>query len=143
TISLADAERARWETSVARAKLGHVLFVPLIGEGTRTTHERVIGAPVFWRPTPQQEAVLRGDFEDAMGAIGAGGIEAITARAGRWLQVGPKAATGKVRTISFGPEGEWIATVPRGFYLRATFTAAILREPAAMPGSTTGSVPWR
>ena len=133
TISLADAERARWETSVAHAKLAHVLFVPLIGDGKKASNERLIGAPLFWRPTPRQEAVLRADFEDAMGIIGAGGIEAITARSGRWLQVRPKAATGRVRTISFGPEGEWIKTVPRGFYLRATFTAAILRDPAATP----------
>jgi len=133
TISLADAERARWETSVAHAKLAHVLFVPLIGDGKKASNERLIGAPLFWRPTPAQEAVLRADFEDAMGIIGAGGIEAITARAGRWLQVRPKAATGRVRTISFGPEGEWIKTVPRGFYLRATFTGAILRDPSAMP----------
>jgi DNA mismatch repair protein MutH len=133
TISLSDAERADWETSVARGKLSHVLFVPLIGESKQPSSERVIGAPVFWRPTLDQEAVLRSDFEDAMGVIGAGGIEAITARAGRWLQVRPKAATGRARTISFGPDGEWIATVPRGFYLRATFTGAILRHPTAMP----------
>lgn len=133
TISLADAERARWETSVARAKTAHVLFVPVIGDGKRASHERLIGVPLFWRPTGEQEAILRADFEDAMGVIGSGGIEAITARAGRWLQVRPKAATGSVRTISFGPDGEWIATVPRGFYLRAAFTGAILRDPAALP----------
>ena len=68
-----------------------------------------------------------------MGAIGAGNVEALTARTGRWLQVRPKAATGRTRTFSFGPEGEWIATVPRGFYLRASFTRALLRDPGAMP----------
>jgi DNA mismatch repair protein MutH len=128
TISLADAERAEWETSVARAKLSHVLFVPIAMED-----DRRIGKPLFWRPTRRQEAVLRADFEEAMGVIGAGGIEALTARAGRWLQVRPKAATGSVRTISYGPEGEWIATVPRGFYLRASFTRALLEDPAALP----------
>src|SRR5260370_29533803 len=53
TISLADAERARWETSVARAKLAHVLFVPLIGDGKNASNERLIGAPLFWKPTPE------------------------------------------------------------------------------------------
>jgi DNA mismatch repair protein MutH len=132
TISLADAERAEWETSVARAKLSHVLWVPIVFDDEASS-ERRIGTPLFWRPTRRQEAVLRADFEDAMGVIGAGGIEALTARAGRWLQVRPKAATGSVRTISYGPEGEWIATVPRGFYLRATFTRALLEDPAALP----------
>ena len=132
TISLADAERAEWETSIAHAKLSHVLFVPIVVESDASELRR-IGAPFFWRPTPSQEAVLRADFEDAMGVIGAGGIEALTARSGRWLQVRPKAATGSVRTVSFGPEGEWIATVPRGFYLRASFTRALLADPTALP----------
>jgi len=133
TISLADADRAEWETSALRAKLSCVLFVPVLSGSEISSHERRIGAPLFWRPTPAQEAVLHADFDDAMGIIGAGGIEAVTARAGRWLQVRPKAATGSVRTISFGPEGEWIATVPRGFYLRASFTRALLEDPAALP----------
>jgi DNA mismatch repair protein MutH len=132
TISLADAERAEWETSVARAKLRHVLFLPILADDDGAS-ERRIGTPLFWRPTRRQETVLRADFEDAMGVIGAGGIEAITARTGRWMQVRPKAATGSVRTISYGPEGEWIATVPRGFYLRASFTRALLQDPAALP----------
>ena len=42
-------------------------------------------------------------------------------------------ATGRVRAFSFGSEGEWIATVPRGFYLRASFTRALLRDPTALP----------
>src|SRR5256885_15230600 len=50
TISLADAERAEWATSVARAKLGHVLFVPIV-IGARDPSERRIGTPMFWRPT--------------------------------------------------------------------------------------------
>ena len=133
TISLADADRAEWETSVACAKLRHVLFVPIVVAPDDSALDRRIGTPLFWRPTRRQETILRADFEDAMGIIGAGGIEALTARSGRWLQVRPKAATGSVRTISFGPEGEWIATVPRGFYLRATFTRALLADPTATP----------
>ncbi len=130
---LADADRAEWETSVACAKLRHVLFVPIVVAPDDSALDRRIGTPLFWRPTRRQETILRADFEDAMGIIGAGGIEALTARSGRWLQVRPKAATGSVRTISFGPEGEWIATVPRGFYLRATFTRALLADPTATP----------
>jgi DNA mismatch repair protein MutH len=38
-----------------------------------------------------------------------------------------------VRTLVPTVEGETVATVPRGFYLRALFTAAILRDPLAMP----------
>jgi len=133
TISLADADMACWETSLVRTKLAHVLWLPIIGERGGSAAERRVGAPLFWRPTATQEAVLRADFDDAMGLIGIGGIEALTACAGRWLQVRPKAATGRSRTWSFGPEGERIPTVPRGFYLRARFTAALLRDPGAVP----------
>jgi DNA mismatch repair protein MutH len=132
SIALGDADRADWETSSARAKLRRVLFVPIHVESDDVAARR-IGTSFLWRPTPAQETILKDDFDAAMGAIGAGGIESITARSGRWLQVRPKAATGRVRTISFGSDGEWIATVPRGFYLRASFTRALLRDPAALP----------
>jgi DNA mismatch repair protein MutH len=133
SIALGDADRAEWVTSNARDKLRRVLFVPIVVDDDDDVDERRIGVPVLWSPTPAQEDVLRADFEDVMGLIGAGGIEAVTARRGRWLQVRPKAATGSVRTVSLGPEGEWISTVPRGFYLRATFTGALLADPAALP----------
>lgn len=129
TIDLADAERAEWMESRARAKLAAVLWVPLHGDGA----SRRIGEPLLWRPTPAQEAGLRSDFEEIMGLVGIGGIEALTARVGRWLQVRPKAASGRARTLAHGPDGELIATVPRGFYLRARFTGALLRDPAATP----------
>jgi DNA mismatch repair protein MutH len=47
--------------------------------------------------------------------------------------VRPKARHGSARTVAFGGEGEAIATVPRGFYLRARFTGAILADAAAVP----------
>jgi DNA mismatch repair protein MutH len=133
SIAIAGAERTDWSTSAARAKLRHVLFVPIVVGEEDPVESRRIGSPLLWRPTAEQEAVLRDDFETAMGVIGAGNVEALTARSGRWLQVRPKAATGRARTFSFGPEGEWIATVPRGFYLRASFTRALLRDPGALP----------
>ncbi|MET0593730.1 MAG: DNA mismatch repair endonuclease MutH [Polyangiaceae bacterium] len=133
SIALGDADQATWSTSAARAKLARVLFVPIVVSDDDVVAERRIGRAFLWRPTPAQEAVLRDDFETAMGIIGTGGIEALTVRSGRWLQVRPKAATGSVRTFSFGPDGEWIATVPRGFYLRTMLTRALLRDPTAMP----------
>lgn len=133
TLSLADAEEQEWETSWVRAKLSRVLFVPLVGTDGVPWQQRRIGTPVLWSPTPEQDAILRGDFDDVVGLVGIGRIEELTAHRGRWLQVRPKARDGEVRTIAYGAEGETIATVPRGFYLRAKFTAAILADPAAVP----------
>jgi len=134
TIGLADAEYAEWSSSSVRQKLAHVLFVPIHGERAegRELHARV-GEPLFWQPTAEQESILRADFDDLMGMIALGRIELLTARLGRWLQVRPKAAHGRVRTRAYGPEDEPIATIPRGFYLRARFTCALLRDPSSVP----------
>ncbi len=117
-ISLAEAEHAEWETSWVRSKLSHVLFVPI--------HERTVLAPVFWRPTAEQERALRADFDELMGLIGRGRIEDVTAHDGELLQLRPKARDGSVRTTAFDRDGELVSTVPRGFYLRARFVGSLL-----------------
>ncbi len=133
TLSLADAETQEWDSSWVRAKLARVLFVPLVARDGEAWPDRRIGAPVLWSPTAEQDAVLRADFDDVVGLVGVGRIEELTAHRGRWLQVRPKAAHGRVRTVAFGAEGEAIATIPRGFYLRTRFTGAILADPRALP----------
>ena len=60
-----------------------------------------------------------------MGRVATGGVEALDARAGRWLHVRPKAASSRARTWSPGEDASArIATNPRGFYLRTLFTRA-------------------
>lgn len=132
TVSLADAERAEWETSWARAKLSRVLWMPVV-RGDAPRDEPHLGEPLLWSPTKEQESILAGDFEEILGRIGASGIESVTAHAGKWLQLRPKAAHGRVRTVVREAEGDLVATVPRGFYLRTRFTGGILRDPRAVP----------
>jgi DNA mismatch repair protein MutH len=129
-VSLLEAERAEWETSWARAKLARVLWVPI---DIRADGSRRVGRALLWSPSEQQQRVLAGDFEEILGRIGIGDVEGVSARVGRWLQLRPKAAHGGVRTRAPGGYGETVATVPRGFYLRARFTGAILRDAAALP----------
>lgn len=129
-VSLLDAERAEWSTSWARAKLARVLWVPVeVGDDG----SRRIAEARLWSPTREQERVLAADFEEILGRIGAGDVEGVSARVGRYLQLRPKAAHGRVRTGAPGVDGEIVATVPRGFYLRARFTGALLRDAAALP----------
>lgn len=87
----------------------------------------------MWSPSEEQEGILKGDFDEILGRIGAVGIEGLSARVGRWLQLRPKAAHGRVRTRAPGGDGGLVETVPRGFYLRARFTGAILRDAGAVP----------
>jgi DNA mismatch repair protein MutH len=129
-VSLADADRAEWSDSWVRAKLSRVLWVPIEAQEDGT---RRVGEPRLWSPTDEQERVLAGDFEEILGRVGMGDVEGVTARLGRWLQLRPKAAHGRVRTVVPGADGELVATVPRGFYLRARFTGAILRDGRATP----------
>ncbi len=131
-LPLADADRAAWPTSWARAKLACVLWIPIWAEDA-DWRRRKIGRPLLWAPTPEQDAVLAHDFDEIVGAIGAGHVEGLTARTGRWLQLRPKAAHGGVRTTIRGADGEVVSTVPKGLYLRARFTGAILRDPGACP----------
>lgn len=152
TFPLAEADRATWASSWVRRKLGCVLWVPLVfetqssgrtsivgtasGSGRRASDKASsprVGEVVLWRPTPLQEAVLAADFDEIVGMVGAGRVEELCARVGRWLQVRPKAAHGRARTLAFGPESEPTSALPRGFYLRARFTKAILEDPSAVP----------
>ena len=135
TLSLADADRAEWTTSWVRRKLASVLWMPIHSAPGRSADDRRIGAPTLWRPTAPQEAVLRADFDEIMGMIGVGEVERLTAHTGRVLQARPKAAHGRVRTAAFGPDDEPVSALPRGFYLRAGFTGALLRGAAALAES--------
>lgn len=128
SFALVDADRADWSSSRVRAKLAHVLFVPLHEAGLEAT----VGEPFFWRPTPAQEAIMRADFDDLVGLVALGQVEVVTGRLGRWLQLRPKAAHGRVRTHALGIDGERIATIPRGFYLRARVTRALLADPRTL-----------
>lgn len=131
-VRLDDAERAEWEGSWVKEKLLRVLFVPIVGPRNGGA-SRKIGRSVLWQPTAAQDDALKDDFEEIMGRIGAGGVEDVSAHLGRYLQLRPKARDGSARTHAFGADGERIATVPRGFYLRPTFTSALLVDLAALP----------
>lgn len=128
-----EADRAEWQRSWVREKLERVLFVPVIGARGASAAERRFGQALLWSPTPEQDRALAHDFDDIVGLVGAGRIEELDARLGRYLQMRPKARDGRARTVAYGDDGERLGTVPRGFYLRASFTGAVLRDPAALP----------
>ena len=50
----------------------------------------------------------------------------IDASMGEYLQVRPKAANGKSLCYGFDEVGNKILTLPRGFYLRSSFTMTVL-----------------
>jgi len=115
-----------WETSHVRHKLKRVLWIPVEGERQIPLAERHIGTPLLWAPSAEEERQLQLDWEELMDLIVLGQVERITARHGEVLQLRPKAANSKALTDAFGADGSPILTLPRGFYLKKNFTAALL-----------------
>lgn len=129
-LTLADLG-ASWEESWVRHKLARVLWVPLMGEGT--VAERRVGTAVLWSPTPEEEALIKHDWEAFAHTLAMGELWQVHGRRGKVLQLRPKAANRHSTTWALDEGGEWVRALPRGFYLRPTFTGAILARELMMP----------
>jgi len=134
TIPLLDMGALEWEQSGVFKKLRRVLWMPVEGTRSAAVAGRRIGTPLLWSPSPEEEADLRFDWEELAGLIGRGRVEDITGHLGRYLQVRPKAADSHARRRAFGADGASFAALPRGFYLRTSFTARMLRQHFALAG---------
>ncbi|MEJ4045413.1 DNA mismatch repair endonuclease MutH [Erwinia sp. SLM-02] len=115
-----------WQNSHVRHKLERVLWIPVEGDRAIPLAERHVGAPLLWSPNEEEELQLQRDWEELMDMIVLGQVEQITARHGEVLQLRPKAANSKALTQGIGRHGQPIMTLPRGFYLKKTFTTALL-----------------
>lgn len=115
-----------WENCHVRHKLQCVLWIPVEGERTIPLAMRRVGTPLLWQPSLEEEWQLKSDWEELMDLIVLGHIEEVTARHGEVLQLRPKAANNKALTEAIGKHGQPIMTLPRGFYLKKPFTAALL-----------------
>lgn len=121
-----DSRPQCWDTSLVRRKLACVLWVPVESAARIPFGERRVGSAFLWQPTPMEEAQLRADWEEITDAITLGEIDRISAHHGRWLQLRPKAADSRTRARCAGADGAPAETLPRGFYLRTSFTARLL-----------------
>lgn len=115
-----------WENSHVRHKLARVLWIPVEGDRSIPLAERHVGTPLLWSPSEEEDRMLRQDWEELMDMIVLGQVERITARHGAWLQIRPKAANSRALTEGIGQHGEPVMTLPRGFYLKKSFTAPLL-----------------
>jgi DNA mismatch repair protein MutH len=133
TIPLTEIGEVEWLDSRVRRKLSQVLWVPVEGERGIAVSERRIGQALLYRLTPEDEQVLRADWEELAGLIGRGHVEELTGHRGRFLQIRPKAAHSRARRLGIDAEGAPFAALPRGFYLRPSFTGALLQRHFALP----------
>ncbi len=126
TLPMHKVIGATWESCEVKQKLTRVLWFPIQAQPDIPLAERCLGTPLLWSPTAEQEAILRQDWEELMELVALGQVDKINARMGEYLQIRPKAADAKSLCQGISATGEVGQTLPRGFYLRARFTAAIL-----------------
>lgn len=116
-----------WQDSWVCRKLSHVLWLPILAERQIPLKDRVIGQGFLWQPSPDQQKLLKQDWEELMDLISLGGIANIRGAHGKVLQLRPKGADSKALTKAVGADGAPMQTLPRGFYLKSNFTQAILQ----------------
>jgi len=68
------------------------------------------------------------DWQELTDMIVLGDVENITGRHGQVLQLRPKAANSKAKTQAFDRHGRPFETLPRGFYLKTSFTQILLNK---------------
>jgi DNA mismatch repair protein MutH len=121
-----DGLERPWEGSAPHAKLARVLFVPV--EAFGDAFERRIGTPFLWSPSSHDEVRLRADWELLTGELLLRGHERMSARLGLVLQVRPKAQNARSQGLGRDDSGALSRALPRGFYLRRTFTTELLER---------------
>tara|TARA_R110000868_G_scaffold318028_1_gene578788 strand:- start:3718 stop:4368 length:651 start_codon:yes stop_codon:yes gene_type:complete len=117
----------QWQGSVVQKKLAHVLWVPI--ESESDIPERKIHQPILWQPTAEQLQTLEQDWQELTDMLTFGEADRLTAEYGEALQVRPKAANSRVVRETVNSESEITKAIPRGFYLRPSFTEKVLQTP--------------
>lgn len=125
---MTGAALQRWEDSWVCRKLQHVLWVPVLAERGIPLAERMIGRAFLWQPSAEQQQLLRQDWEELMDLLALGGLAQIKGSHGKVLQLRPKGANSQALTRAIGERGEPVQALPRGFYLKTSFTIQLLQQ---------------
>lgn len=125
SIPLLTIHQQQWHTSNCYVKLKRVLWVPVESDKAIAFAQRRIGKAFLWSPNPEQEATLKADWQELTMLILTGQLDLLHAGLGEYLQVRPKAAHGGVLCAALDGDGNKIMTLPRGFYLRSSFTKTL------------------
>jgi DNA mismatch repair protein MutH len=125
TINLTETIGIKWESSTVRKKLSRVLWLPVESDKSIPLMHRRFGSALLWSPTARQEKILKTDWEEIMELICLGNLDQVSASMGTYLQIRPKAANAMSLGRSVSSEGLSVSTLPRGFYLRTSFTRTL------------------
>jgi DNA mismatch repair protein MutH len=119
---------ARWENSHVKYKLSRVLWIPVVAEREIPIVDRIVGTPFIWSPDDHEEQLLASDWQELTDMIVLGNVENIHGKHGQVMQLRPKAANSKAKTLAFDKHGKPFQTLPRGFYLKTHFTQMLLHK---------------
>lgn len=126
SVSLLTIHTEQWQTSQCYSKLKRVLWIPVEADKSIPFQHRRIGRGILWSPTAAQEKIFEQDWLELTWMMCSGRLAEIHAGIGQYLQIRPKGANKKALCSGFDENGNKIQTLPRGFYLRSSFTATLL-----------------
>ncbi|PPI88449.1 DNA mismatch repair endonuclease MutH [Candidatus Pantoea edessiphila] len=115
-----------WETSNIQNKLSSILWIPIEGKKNIPLKMRRIATSLLWSPNITENTILRNDWEEIIEMIVLGKIDKIASYHGTFLKIKIKAANNKILTKAISDKGKIILTLPRGFYLKKSFTKIII-----------------
>ena len=127
SLDLGAVDRA-WPSSSVRHKLRRVCWVVVEGDPRIPLDQRRCGASFFWSPSLGEEALLRRDYDDILSLVDAGAR--IGGEVGEVLQLRPKGRDARDLRHAVNEEGACVRMPPRAFYLRRSFTAALVTRHA-------------
>lgn len=116
-----------WKNSRVFRKLEKVLWVPIQADPRIELSQRVVGRSFIWSPSTEDEKILRSDWEEHVELITLGRFAELHGERGEYLQIRPKGRNSNSKGLSTSELGESAITQSRGFYLRKSFTAKILK----------------
>lgn len=126
TIPLLTIHEQTWDTSQCYQKLKRVLWIPVEGDQSIPYATRRIGRGTLWSPDTAACTQLAEDWQQLCDLIAMGKIHEVNSSIGSYLQIRPKASNSQSLCFAFDEKGNKIQTLPRGFYLRPSFTATVL-----------------
>jgi len=115
-----------WESCDLREQTERILFVPLLGEPRKDkVGDYKLGNPFFWSPTPEQEAIMRKEWEMYVDLIREGKADELpTAKSRQIIHVRPHARDS--RDTLPAPGGKQV--VKKSFWLNTKFLKGLLEE---------------
>ncbi len=122
-----DADHT-FATSTVGHKLAKVLFVPYVASGDIPLAERRLAMPFLWVRDAADEARLAADWQSLSGRIRRGEADTIGGAEGLVLHLRPKALSASERTRGLGEDGWLVPVAPKAWYLRRTFTHALVQR---------------